>query len=121
MRVWVVRNSQAQLTSGTVAQSPGLLISGTAVPCLITHLNTALPLDGIEITLAPAFAVRATKPSSKRTKRVSERRANFDMMPASACRRYMDSAKDILLRTVNTPLGRKAEEEMSEFEREYPW
>ena len=43
------------------------------------------------------------------------------MMPAYAARRDLEATWPVLLKAVNTPLGRKAEEEMSDFEREYPW
>jgi hypothetical protein len=73
---------------------------------------------GIKVTFARPEVDRQ---KSKRAKKVAETRPNFDMMPANASRRHLEPITTKLFRTVNTPLERKAQEKMSDFEREYPW
>ena len=55
------------------------------------------------------------RPRSKRARRASEMKQKFDMMPAYSGRQFA------LPRAVRSSLAAKAEEEMSEFEQDYPW
>jgi hypothetical protein len=108
--------SRSQSTSGASREYPGWLISWTALPYL-QDVNTAPPFAGIV-----TFSYTAVeKPKSKHAKKAAEARRNFDMMPASASGRHKKPIAADSFRTMNTPLERKAQEEMSDFEREYPW
>lgn len=124
VHVRFLRKTHPLHTSGAQAKSPTQLISGTAVPSLTADVNTATLFDGIAVTIfgAQSFATvtQVTTRSSKRVKKARENRANFDMMPAYPARQQA-AAAPLLLRTANTPLATKAHEEMSDFEREYPW
>lgn len=121
MPVLIIRKSHPKHTSGACVQSPARLISGTTVPCLTPDMSTATPVDGIIVTWSLGSAIPAKRRSSRRAKRVSEIRANFAMLPAYPARHELQAAGSILPQAVNTPLARKAKEEMSDFEREYPW
>jgi len=68
-----------------------------------------------------ASASSPKRRASKRARKASDSRANFAMMPANAVLRDLEIGGSALLQAVNTPLAAKAEEGMSEFEREYPW
>jgi len=120
-RVRILKKSQPYFTAGAYASSPAQLISGTAVPSLMLDVNTATPLDGIVVTQILASSIPAKKRHSRQSKKASESRSNFDMMPAYAAREQVEPRQAMLLRGVNTPLATKAQEEMSDFEREYPW
>lgn len=121
MPVYIVRKSHPKHTSGASVESPAQLISGTAVPCLTPDMSTATPFDGTIVTWSLGFAIPAKKRSSRRERKVSEARASFAMIPAYSTRHELKKAEPSLLQAVNTPLATKAKEEMSDFEREYPW
>ena len=121
VQIRIIKKTHPLHTGGAVAKSPIQLISGTAVPALMLDVNTATLFDGIIVSQIAVSAVPATKRRSRRDKRVFENRVNFDMIPAYAVRQQAGHADSLLLRAVNTPLAKKAEEEMSDFEREYPW
>jgi hypothetical protein len=119
VRIRILKKTHPFHTSGAYVQSPTQLISGTAVPSLAPDVNTATFFDGIVVSRIFASEAPARKRGSRREKKVSESRANFDMMPADAVRQAV--TQPITLRAVNTPLATKAQEEMSDFERDYPW
>ena len=125
----VLKSTNLHSTGGAHVQSPVTLISGTAVPALSAYVNTAILFGGVTITPKQILdftqnrkeaRVRVVERGrrSRRAKRASETRPNFDMMPASP--EWLPSSTG-LLRAVRTPLATKAQEEMSDFEREYPW
>ena len=116
MRVFIMSPSRSQNTTDASRQSAAWLISWTAFPSL-SDVNTAPPFAGI---LTFGFTAE-DKQRSKRAKKAANTRPNFDMMPANVARRHLEPTATKFLRTVNTPLERKAQEEMSDFEREYPW
>ena len=123
VHVSVLRKTHPMHTSGANVKSPAQLISGTAVPSLAPDVNTATPFDGLVVTVigARSFAsvTRVSRRASRRDKKARANRTNFDMMPAYAIQQV--AAAPLLLRTANTPLKAKAQEEMSDFEQEYPW
>lgn len=129
-RIRIIKKTYCQPTDGAQVQSPATLISGTAAPALAPSVNTAA-LFGCDIITVSGIAGFEKKPesrsghiivtkrhSSKRSKIHSETQQNFGMMPA-----YSESLPSSvsLPRTAHTPLTTKAQEELSEFEREYPW
>lgn len=124
LHVRVLRKTHPMHTSGATVKSPAALISGTAVPSLAPDVNTATLFDGVVVTVFGTRTFASVTPvkkrSSRRDKKNRASRVNFDMMPAYALERPAASAP-VLLRTANTPLATKAQEEMSDFEREYPW
>ena len=107
-------------TSGAPLESPARLISGTAVPCLTPEMNTVARYDPT-IFFHLASTTSPKRRGSRRAKRLSDNRANFAMMPAYAVRRDSGFNGPALPQAVNTSLAAKAGEEMSEFERDYPW
>jgi hypothetical protein len=107
-------------TGGAPVESPARLISGTAVPCLAPEMNTVARFDPT-IFFSLASATLPTRRTPKRQRKASDNRAKFAMMPAYAACCGLPSGESNSLRAVNTPLARKAEEEMSELERDYPW
>jgi len=120
VRVRIVRKSHPSYTDGPSMQSLTYCTSGAATaPWVTSEMNTAALFDSIILSERLASASPTKKRSRRRVRsQASETRQNFDMMPAYAIRQ---SAEPILLRAVNTPLAAKAQEEMSDFEREYPW
>lgn len=131
--VRILKKTHPQHTGGAYIQSPARLISGTAVPALTADVSTAGVFSRESIIVSWIFAsadrtkrgtgriVVAKARGSKRARKASESRKNFGMMPAYAAAPKADSTKPVLLRAVNTSLATKVQEEMSEFEREYPW
>lgn len=129
----ILRKIHPQHTSGAQVQSPAQLISGTAVPSLTADVNTAGVFSRESIIVSQIFAfadktkgktgrvVVAKGRGSKRAKKVSGTCTNFGMMPAYAAGPQSTPTEPVLLRAVNTSLATKADEEMSDFEREYPW
>jgi hypothetical protein len=124
VHVRILRKTHPMHTNGASVKSPAELISGTAVPSLAPDVNTAALFDGIVVSIlgARSFAsiTHVKTRSSKRNKKARANRTKFDMMPAYAVPRQAEEPP-LLLRTANTPLSTKAQEEMSDFEREYPW
>jgi hypothetical protein len=124
VHVRVLRKSHPMHTGGASVKSPAQLISGTAVPSIAPDVNTAALFDGIVVTIVGARSLASVTPvrtrSSRRDKKTRANRINFDMMPAYAVQQQA-AAVPLLPRTANTPLATKAQEEMSDFEREYPW
>jgi len=130
IHIRILKGTNPSHTSGANFSSPGNLISGTAVPALSAQINTAAQFSGDIITVGRIFGstqkrARMLEPvaknsSSRRKKKMFETRAQFDMMPAYS-ERQPGSTQSVPLRAVNTPLSAKAVEEMSDFERKYPW
>ena len=129
MLIHVVRKRRLTETSGASVESPVQLISGTAVPCLAPDVNTVASFNGVILsqrlastrTKGHVFSIPAKGRTPKRARKASESRAFFGMMPADAASGSLDVGKSTLLQAVNTSLATKAEEEMSDFERDYPW
>lgn len=120
IRVRILKKTHPQYTGGPTVQSPTYYTSGAAaVPWVSCEMNTASLFDSIIVSERLASASPAKKRSRRTRSEASETRQSFDMMPAYATRQR--SAESILLRAVNTPLAAKAQEEMSDFERDYPW
>jgi hypothetical protein len=118
-----------QHTAEPQINAPVVLISGTAVPAMGPEVNTAVFFHGISITLNQIIEpsenrkvanvhVFPKRRRSKRAKRTSETRLDFGMMAPYS--NWLPNPAP-LPRAVRTPLATKAQEEMSDFEREYPW
>jgi hypothetical protein len=130
MRIFVriLRKANPYGTGGADVKSPANVISGTAAPALGPDVNTAPLFARDDITLIPRFSIAKihSQPASglvrKRKRGASkEQKTKFDMMPVYSELERQGARTTVSLRTARTSLAAKAEEEMSEFEREYPW
>lgn len=122
----IFKNTQPSHTSGADVKSPARLISGTAVPALAPEMNTAALFSGLTISVGHIFDSShepetktrvpvVKRKRSKRSRKMSQERRSYDMLPV-----YRDP-EALLPQGLNTSLAVKANEEMSEFERKYPW
>jgi hypothetical protein len=132
----ILKSTHPSHTSGASSTSPAKLVSGTAVPALAPEVNTAATMAGNTISLGQIFdpgrrtwsgrlyAPVAKKKHAKKKhsgRRQQAARLAFDMMPAYSEQSPAPTVAYAVPASVNTPLSLKAEEELSEFEREYPW
>ncbi len=124
IHIRILKSTRLSQTAGAAASSPAKLISGTAVPTLGFDVNTTALFSRDVVTvgrlLDPTKGVvtvnKSKKGVRKHGKSVVQSRRKFEMMPA-----YSGVQQGLEMRPANTPLRAKAQEDMSDFEREYPW
>ncbi len=120
IRVLILRKTHPQYTAGASVLAPTYLTSASAAVAWVgAEMNTAALFDSIIVSKKLASASPAKRRSRRSRSKGFETRVSFDMMPAYAAR--PQGTQDVSLQSVNTPLAAKAKEEMSDFEREYPW
>ncbi|HEV2113970.1 MAG TPA: hypothetical protein VGR50_07450 [Terriglobales bacterium] len=132
MRIRILQRTIPSHTSGAQATSVTQLISGTAVPALRSDVNTAEPFLGETLTIRRIFAeaekpvpprAKAGKRIDKRAERAAQAQVDYGMIPAFIQKESPSKppSEAVKMRSAHTPLKTKAEEELGELEREYPW
>jgi hypothetical protein len=131
MRIRILRRTGPLLTAGAHVGSVSRLISGTAVPALRYDVNTAEPFLGETLIIQRIFA-EAEKPApakvgvrktDKRAQKAAQAQVEYGMIPAFIPTESQSQSRSepLAMCPVHTPLRTKAEEDMGELEREYPW
>lgn len=132
IRIRQFKSTRAGQTSGAHTASPAKLISGTAVHALRPDVNTAAMFSGQTFTIGRIFAEaeerpgRVREPITKRRRKKKQaasakQETNFGMLPGFVLSIPKSESPAVEMRAVNTPLQTKAQEELSEFDRIYPW
>jgi len=138
-----ILKNHPQQTAGASLVSPTQLVSGTAAVVFVPDTNTASSFPGGLISISLRFGVKpadfvagrreavVAKKSSRKPKRdetgsTANAAQPAHMMPAFAARAHQQKSSTFMdflreMNSVNTPIRAKADEEMSELEREYPW